>query len=128
MGRAQKESREVARRGRDEYVPVRGRCILLTADLPRSFPPRGASSQASTRAALVARLGGVRAVRPRTKGLGMAQDNRFKRHVFHPHLHQHSITFGFLPLRHDSLDSPDDSMLLDHRPRSPRSYGLPLLA
>ena len=59
MGRAQKESREVARRGRDEYVPVRGRCILLTADLPRSFPPRGASSQASTRAALVARLGGV---------------------------------------------------------------------
>ena len=64
MGRAQKESREVARRGRDEYVPVRGRCILLTADLPRSFPPRGASSQASTRAALVARLGGVRAVRP----------------------------------------------------------------
>ena len=33
MGRAQKESREVARRGRDEYVPVRGRCILLTEDL-----------------------------------------------------------------------------------------------
>ena len=47
LGRAQKESREVARRGRDEYVPVRGRSILLTADLPRSFPPRGVSGQAS---------------------------------------------------------------------------------
>ena len=64
LGRAQKESREVARRGRDEYVPVCGRCILLTADLPRSFPPRGASSQASTRAASWPGWGGVRAVRP----------------------------------------------------------------
>ena len=54
----------------------------------------------------------------------MAQDNRLKRHVFHPHLHQHPITFGFLPLRHDPLDSPEDSMLRDHRPRSPRPYGL----
>ena len=47
LGRAQKESREVARRGCDEYVLVRGRCILLTADLPRSFPPRVDSRAAS---------------------------------------------------------------------------------
>ena len=47
LGRAQKESRDVARRGCDKYVPVRGRCILLTADLPRSFPPRVDSRAAS---------------------------------------------------------------------------------
>ena len=60
LGRAQKESREVARRGCDEYVPVRGRCILLTADLPRSFPPRARFPRG-----LVARAVGGRAVRPR---------------------------------------------------------------
>ena len=37
----------------------------ILQDLPRSFPPRGASSQASIPRGLVARAGGGRAVRPR---------------------------------------------------------------
>ena len=75
LGRAQKESREVARRGCDEYVPVRGRCVLLTADLPRSFPPRVDSRAASWPAPWAdapsahAERHGRRTVRPRPRPL-----------------------------------------------------------
>ena len=64
-----KESREVARRGRDEYVPGRGRCILLTRRSSEVVPATRRVEPSVDPRGLVARLGGRRH-RPPPAGTG----------------------------------------------------------